>query len=222
MRILLVAALAAAWPARASGPYATDDSFVTPAGERQIETWGSLTARGHRVFFVPAFTPRAVPFLELSAALETERLWGARESAAGFQAKARLLPEPEQAGALGLSVAGGARVPARSEDTEAFANGALSWAASGSTLVHLNLGWSGFLARPEGGVTWGARLEQTLVPERLVVHAELFGAGAERPGMQLGFRPTLASGTVDLELVAGRNLGGERATWMTLGAAFHF
>lgn len=222
MRFLVLAALAAAWPARASGPYATDDSFVTPAGERQVETWGSLTARGHRVFFVPAFTPRAVPFLELSAALETERLSGARSSAAGVQAKARLLPEPAQAGAVGLSVAGGARVPTGGAESEAFANGALSWAATGSTLVHLNLGWSGFIARPEGGVTWGARLEQTLRPERLVLHAELFGAGAGRPGMQLGLRPTLASGTIDLELVAGRNLGGERATWMTLGAAFRF
>lgn len=224
MRILLLAVLAAALalPARASGPYATDDSAITPAGERQVEAWVSLTGAGNRFVLAPAFTLRAVPFLELGLALESDRLAGTRDSAVGVQAKARLRAEPGEASAVGLALATGTRTATRDGATEAFIIASTSWAATGTTLVHLNLGYSGFLTRREDGLSWGARLEQGLVPDRLVLHAELFGAGGERPGMQLGLRPTLASGTIDLEIIAGRNLDGERATWATLGAAVRF
>ncbi|MFQ3665994.1 MAG: hypothetical protein SNJ79_08215 [Sphingomonadaceae bacterium] len=216
---LLVAAGSAA---HASGPYVTDDAAITPAGERQVETWLAFSGRGSFHAIVPAFTPRALPFLEMSVALDTGRLDGARETGITLQGKALLTPEAETPGRIAFAVAGGARFADRDGDTEAFVIGMATLAASPSTLLHGNLGWSRFVTARDDGLTWAFRLEQALAPDRLSLHAELFGSGLDRPGAQLGLRPTLASGAIDFELVVGRNLFGERATWGLIGAAFRF
>jgi hypothetical protein len=214
-------ALAAA-PALASGPYATDDATITPAGERQVETWFSFAGPGNFFAFIPAFTPRALPFLELSVGLDRGLLDDARETGVTLQGKARLTPETSEPGNLGFALSGGARFAGPDGDTEAFVVGIATFAAGQSTLLHANLGWSRFVTAREDGLSWAVRVEQSLVPDRLVFHAEIFGAGADRPGAQLGLRPTLGKGDIDLEVVLGRNLFGERATWATLGAAFRF
>jgi hypothetical protein len=212
----------AAAPAMASGPYVTDEAPITPAGERQVETWISLAGGGHFFAFAPAFTPRAIPFLELSVALDEGAYATLEETAVTLQGKAFLTPQSAESGRLSFAIAGGIRFSSNDGDTQSFLTGMASWAATASTSIHVNLGYSRFIAARERGLTWAARVEHQLVEDRLALHAELFGAGAERPGAQIGLRPTLGNGAIDLEFVLGRNLFGERATWATLGAAFRF
>ncbi|MFN3287039.1 MAG: hypothetical protein ACK40H_01180, partial [Sphingomonadaceae bacterium] len=87
--------LAAATPVAASGPYRTDDAAITPPGEGQVEAWVSLGLAGEIWTLVPAFTPAAVPWLELSLAVDHARLGRQRSTALGPQLKARLTPEPD-------------------------------------------------------------------------------------------------------------------------------
>lgn len=218
----IVAFAFAAAPALASGPYAADDAAITPAGERQIETWLSLSGAGHIFAFVPAFTPRALPFLELSVALDRTRLDGAGDTGVALAGKALLTPEAEDVGDLALAISGGARFGSDEGGNEAFALGIATLRATSSTLLHLNLGWSRFVTAAEDGFAWAFRAEQALMTDRLHLHAEVFGRNADRPGAQIGLRPTIAGGRMDLEFVFGRNLARDGTSWVTLGAAFRF
>ncbi|WP_448586361.1 hypothetical protein [Thermaurantiacus sp.] len=207
-------------PALASGIYFVDDSAITPAGSGQVESFASFTGRNRLFRVYPAGTARALPTVEWTIGLEHDR-FAVATSSLFLQAKMRLGPEPEAPGDLGLAVSAGGLLPfARAAGASFIGNAILTHAATGRLLLHANLG--AFLL-PEGAVlTWGVRGEQTLVKDRLSLHAEIFGQSTGRPGVQLGLRPTLARGRLDLEVAFSHNLAGERANWLTLGTAFRF
>jgi hypothetical protein len=60
------------------------------------------------------------------------------------------------------------------------------------------------------------------VAENWTAIAEAFGRDRGRPGLQLGIRPTILDGRVDLDLILGRNLSERRANWVTLGVTGRF
>jgi len=221
---LCFAVLAAApAPVRASGPYVVDDAAITPPGSGQIETWVSLSTRGHSFHFLPATALGAVPFLEWTVGLNTGRLEGERATSLILQGKVLLRPEPERAGEVGLAASAGVRISLDGEGaTDAALTGIATLAATDRLLLHGNLGVARDRIGRVSSLTWGARAEAAVIPELLAIHGEVFGTSASRAGFQLGLRPTLAGGAMDLELVFSRNLDDERESWATLGLALRF
>ncbi len=222
--LLCLAVLAAApAPVRASGPYAVADAGIAAPGEGQVETWVSLTGRGHAFYVVPAATFRALPFLEWTLGLETGRFDGVRATGLTLEGKALLRPEPERAGEVGLAASAGVRFGLDGEGaTDAALTGIATLAATDRLLLHANLGFARDRIGRVSSLTWGARAEAAVIPERLAVHGEVFGSSVSRAGFQLGLRPTLSGGAMDLELVFSRNLDDERESWATLGLALRF
>jgi hypothetical protein len=208
--------------AGASGPYLVDDAAITPAGAGQVEAWLSL-ARGNTILnVIPATSLAALPNVEWSVALNGTRVLNAEDAAVAVQAKWQLRPATGRRAGLAL-VGNLAADPVRARATSALAYAAVTVPAGDRLLLHANLGWARTLAAPRGSaLTWGARAEAALIPDRLAAHAELFGSSATGRGFQLGLRPTNRRGTVDLELIFGRNLTGERRHWVTLGFATRF
>jgi hypothetical protein len=221
--LLLVALGIAAAPARASGPYVVDDAAITPPGEGQVETWVSLTGRGHVVNFLPATTFKAIPFMEWTIGLDTGRFDGARSTGLTLQGKALFGAEPEAAGEVGFAAAGAVRFGLDGEGATDFAiNGITTVAVTDSLLLHGNLGWARDRLGRASALTWGARAEAAVISERLAIHGEVFGTSQSSAGFQLGLRPTIFDGAMDLELVFSRNLSDERESWATLGLALRF
>jgi hypothetical protein len=218
----LLASLLAA-PARASGPYTVDDAAITPAGDAQIETWVSLTGRGHVAIFAPATTFTAIPFAEWSLILDEGRQGGS--GTRGLTAQVKLLKgeAPAAAGEIGFSASGALRVGLDGEGVSGFAvNTITTLAASDGVLLHGNLGLARDAIGDTTALTWGARAEWAAIPDRLALHGEVFGTSETAPGFQLGLRPTILGGAMDLEFIVSRNLSGEKATWATLGLAVRF
>ncbi|MCS6986030.1 MAG: hypothetical protein NZM40_01055 [Sphingomonadaceae bacterium] len=224
VRMALVGmAPAAAGPACASGPYAVDDAAITPAGAGQVESWMSLARRGHLWILLPATTLPRLPWAEWTLGFDTGRDAGARATGLQLQGKFLLSAAVEEVGDWGLAASAGARLGLdRGSAHDVILNGILSFLVRERLLLHGNLGWTRLGAEGRGALTVGARAEATLVPDRLTLHAEVFGLQGFGPGFQLGLRPTIAGGQVDLELVASHNLAGERSTWATLGVAVRF
>lgn len=216
-------------PASASGPYLTDDSSITPVGTSQIEAWAALSGPFRLVNVVPATALTALPGVEWSLALMAMQAPAPEDHAltvtsrsATAQAKWQL----REAGArtVGLSFAANATIDAdQGAVTGLAAYGAMTVPVGADLLLHGNLGWTRATQTPRSSaLTWGVRAETTLVPDRLVLHAEMFGAGAAGDAIQIGLRPTNRKGNVDLEFVVSRNLTGERRTWATIGFASRF
>jgi hypothetical protein len=221
--LFLVAFGIAAAPARASGPYVVDDAAITPPGEGQIETWVSLTGRGHVFNFLPATTFEALPFMEWTIGLDTSRFDGKRTTGLTLQGKALFGAEPEAAGEVGFAAAGAVRFGLDGDGAADFAfNGIATIAATDQLLLHGNLGWTRDRLGRTSAMSWGARAEAAVIPERLAIHGEVFGTSKSRAGFQLGLRPTIFDGAMDLELVFSRNLGDQRESWATLGLALRF
>lgn len=221
--LVLLALLAAHGAARASGPYRVDDAAITPAGGGQLETWVSLTRRGHAFEALPATTLKALPFLEWSAGLDTGRFDGARTTGLTLQAKGLFGAEPATPGAVGFAASGAVRFGLDGAGaTDLALNGIMTLVASDRLLLHGNLGLAEDRLDGDTALTWGARAEAALLPGRLSIHAELFGSTQTRAGFQLGLRPTILDGAMDLELVFSRNLSDERERWATMGFALRF
>lgn len=215
--------LAFAPPAQASGPYAVDDAAIATAGSAQVETWVSLADRGHLFHLVPAVTLAALPFLEWSLAFETARIDGARESGLAVAAKAQFGAEAAKPGDLAFAASAAVRFGLDGEGATDFGlNGIVTLAATDRLLLHGNLGFGRNRLERLSALAWGARAEAALLPDRISAHAEVFGTSETSAGLQLGLRPAVAGGAVDLELVYSRNLDGEKASWATLGLSVRF
>lgn len=208
--------------AEASGPYLVDDDAITPAGSGQVEGWLSLAQGTTLLNIVPATTLAALPTVEWSLAFTGTRAPDTAEADVAAQAKWQLFPA--EGSRPGLALVGNvATDPAFRGPATLFTYAAVTWPVTGQLLLHGNVGWTGtFQSAEDSALTWGARAEAALIPDRLTVHAEAFGTGATGQGYQIGLRPTNRSGTLDLELIVGRNLTGERNSWATLGFAIRF
>ncbi len=220
---LAAAAFAQASPALASGPYVVDDAAITPAGEGQLEAWASFARGRSLVVAVPAVTFEALPGVEWSLPIDTSRAEAVRQWGVGLEAKLMLTPEAEEPGRLGLAVSGGVRVDLDDGSVgNAFVNTIATFMPSEQLLLHANGGWQRDIAAGESALSWGVRGEAFAIPDRLSLHAELFGTTQTSAGFQLGVRPTLPGGRFDLELAYGRNIDGAGGNWATLGFAARF
>lgn len=212
----------AAQPALASGPYVVDDAAITPAGTGQIESWVSLNRGDYLVVFAPATALTSLPMVEWTLIADRSRQAGASNSGLSLQSKVQLRAEPQAVDRVGFALAGAVRADAASgRVSNLLAYGAASWLAADGVLLHGNLGWTHDRVANQSDVYAGARAELT-VTDNLAAHAEVFAGARSGTGFQAGVRPTILGGAMDLEFIVSHNLGGEKATWATLGVAVRF
>lgn len=220
--LTIAAVLAACFPAlaHASGPYIIDDADIVDLDRIQVEAWWSIARGHHLVNIVPAGQFGAVPGVEWSIALNGTRLAGADHDSAAAQAKWQLRAPGE--GRIGMALVNNIAFDLHTAAPVAASSFvAVTMPLGRRVSLHANAGRAFDLedARDSGWVG-GIRAEWALRPDRLTIHAEGFASGATGRGWQIGLRPTLGRrGKVDLELIAGSNLAGERARWITLGTS---
>jgi hypothetical protein len=89
--------------------------------------------------------------------------------------------------------------------------------------VNLNGGWLYDRTVPQHVATWGAGFEWIVLKNSVTVLliGEIFGQSVGTPGSQIGVRFTPHE-KFDIDLILGRNLTGEHATWFTAGVNLRF
>jgi hypothetical protein len=223
MRILLVVlSLALAGPALAAGgAYVVDDSEIGEAGSCKLEAWVQGARHDERnLVAAPACVFESLSFVELGMALTRARAGGEWSTSVSPKAKVTLLPIERHGIGLGVAVgAGYATEPSKVESLTAAAF--LSVQPLEAARVNFNLGWERDRTVPRDFATWGIGTD-VQVAENWTAIAEAFGRDRGRPGLQLGIRPTILDGRVDLDLILGRNLSERRANWVTLGVTGRF
>lgn len=227
--VIVIWALAAARPVRASRPLVTDDARLVDPGACQFETWTRVGDEGIEYWALPACSP--VGNLELTAGvglLPAER--GAGPSRSVVQLQAKTLFRTLETGRVACGLAGGTLLRARDaldEDLnadlvgEAFAYVPVSVALRPDRAwLHLN---AGVRHRGEGTGTsmlWGAGAE-VLVAGPVFALAEAYGDAPGPAFMQAGLRITLVPDHVQVDATYGRRLpdGGDDE-WATVGLRF--
>jgi hypothetical protein len=232
------------------GPFRVDDSGVEEAGTIKLEASGafSLDGRREREFSIrPGFTPELLPFVEFSLGLTRSaegrdpedakrRFWGTRLEP---EAKVELVPVERHGVGLGLKVGAAWRLSAQrlgaDVDPEVAGLRRLeSLSAAGiatlrpleSLALNLNLGVERDRIDRRTAPLWGVGAAWRAVEDSPIggttLIAEVSGSDRRRSAVQAGLRQTLFEERLDLDLVLGRNLSDERATWLIGGIAVRF
>lgn len=91
-------------------------------------------------------------------------------------------------------------------------------------LFNANIGRTEYQVRTDSFTSWGASVEMNLKQagfQRVTLVAETFSPRRAETAYQLGARYAASAG-FDIDMLFGRNLGGERKNWLTLGLTQHF
>lgn len=206
--------------AAAGGPYAVDDFEVTPR-EAKVETWTSFGDNADSLYVVnPSYTLDVWPGIEFGAQLtrsHEEDDWG---TAVAPKIKATILPLDTYGIGVGFIVTGGYNL--RTDRTETYsAIVPVSVEPIDDVRVNVNLGWEHDQEAEKDLMFWGVGTDWQ-INENLALIGEVFGRNEGRPGFQVGVRPTVLDGKMDLHLVAGRNITDVEANWITVGLTLRF
>lgn len=217
--ILLIAVISKA--NAAGGAYVVDDGAINAPGECNVDAWFSAYRHdggSHSETLSPACTFSAMPAVQWGTALSR----ASGESQLSPQLKAQVLSRDDLG--LQLAVAAGAHF---AQDRRHAYDGAdfnvpLTWQPLAPLRLNLNAGWTH--AYNEGDdqhrLTWGTGFEYQLA-RTLTLVAERYGQAGGDQAWQAG--PRLHVGTyVDVDVVVGRSLIGEREQWLTTGATLRF
>lgn len=217
--VFLFSILLAAPAVAAGGAYIVDDSEIGPASECKLETWAAF-ARDRERSFVAA-PACVVSLIELGVAVERAHADDAWTTAVQPKAKATLLPVDRYG--IGVGIAAGAGVTTRTQKADTLAAQIpVSLQPVPEMRVNLNLGWERDRTVPRDYVTWGLGTD-VAIRDDLAAIAEVFGRDhGARPGMQVGIRPTLLDGRLDLDVILGRSVTQSRSNRLTLGATLRF
>jgi hypothetical protein len=205
--------------AYATGPYAVDDAAVGDPGHCQVETWASAAGNGDLIAVVqPACVVNLGVPVELTGTLQPVRADGEWIDLKGWQIKFIVL----RIGDLLVATSVGTLVDAGSGDSLTLANLPMTIKLNDNLRFNINAGWLFDSAADSNhlftGVAaeWDFRTSWTLI-------AEVFGLTGieEAPRMQAGLRYAPMK-DVDLDVIYGHNIAGERASWITLGVAVRF
>lgn len=217
--VLLIALISKA--NAAGGSYVVDDGAINAPGACNVDAWYSANRHdggSHRETVSPACTFIALPSVQWGAALS--RAGG--ETQLSPQLKAQLLSR----GDLGLEMAISAGAHVAQHRRHAYdgadLNMPLTWQPLAPLRLSLNAGWTH--AYNDGDdtyhLTWGAGFEYQ-VAHSLTLVAERYGQSGGDQAWQAGPRVHVGE-WVDVDLVVGRSLIGERAQWLTTGATVRF
>ena len=221
--VLLIALFSKAHAA--GGAYVVDDGAVNAPGECNVDAWYSANRHAgstHNATLSPACTFSAMPAVQWGAALSRATAAGKGETQISPQVKAQVLSREDLG--LELAIAAGAHVALDRQHgfDGADLNVPLTWQALVPLRLNLNAGWSH--AYNDGDqkhrLTWGAGFEYQLA-EWLTLIGERYGQEGGEQAWQAGPRFHVGK-RVDVDLVVGRSLIGERAQWLTTGATLRF
>ncbi|AZE78769.1 hypothetical protein [Pseudomonas synxantha] len=221
--VLLIALLSKAHAA--GGAYVVDDGAVNAPGECNVDAWYSANRHAggtHNATLSPACTFSAMPTVQWGAALSRATAADEGETQISPQVKVQVLSR-EDVG-LELAIAAGAHVALDRQHgfDGADLNVPLTWQPLAPLRLNLNAGWSH--AYNDGDqqhrLTWGTGFEYQLA-EGLTLIGERYGQEDGEQAWQAGPRFHIGK-LVDVDVVVGRSLIGERAQWLTTGATLRF
>lgn len=202
----------------AGGAHGVDDSAVETPGDCHLESWVSDLGHGETLLNLsPACTATPLPMLEVGAAIQRVGVPGDHRWLAGPALKWTLQDGGGVRGArAGIALAGSAAVDLGSGRLDGAALlMPVTIAPARRVTVNLNIG-AGY-ARGDGGhPLYGAQIDYAATGQ-IAVMAEIFGRPDEPAGWQGGLRWTGDRGRIDIDLLAGRVPGRDRAGAVTLG-----
>lgn len=221
--ILLIALVSMAHAA--GGAYVVDDGAINAPGACNLDAWYSADRHAgstHTATLSPACTFSALPSVQWGAALSRADSAGRGETQVSPQLKAQVLSRQD----LGLEMAISAGAHLALDRRHGF-DGAdftlpLTWQPLAPLRLNLNAGWAHAYndGEPTQRLTWGTGVEYQLM-DALTLIAERYGQEGGDQAWQAGPRLHLGE-FVDVDLVLGRDLGGERNQWLTTGATLRF
>ena len=228
---MLSAVLAADWVghARAAGTaFAVDTSEVSETGSCKIESWYSAASNQDAVGIV---NPSCVVDMfgrpvELGAQLSRQR--ADEEWASSIMPRFRTKLIPTAIGSFGLAIAGGASLDlATLETTSVFAYAPATLRLSEVMRINVNAGWLWDSTTDRNYLTYGIGYDWKLT-DVLAVTVEAFGqvgsseiAAVIEPRFQAGLRYRPVD-QFSVDLIFGRNINGENASWITLATTIRF
>lgn len=221
--ILVISLLSKAYAA--GGAYVVDDGAINDPGQCNVDAWYSANRHNgstHNETVSPACTFTGLPWLQVQAAASRATADGHGETQLSPELKAQLWTQE----ALGLELAASASVHYALNRRHAYDgsdwNVPLTWQPLQALRLNVNAGWSHVF---NGGdqkhrPTWGTGVEYSL-GDSLTLIAERYGQQGGDQAWQAGPRVHIGK-NLDVDLVVGRNLIGERNQWLTTGATVRF
>lgn len=221
--VLLTALFAKAQAA--GGAYVVDDGAVNAPGECNVDAWYTANrhaGRLHNETLNPACTFSSLPAVQWSAALSRASGEGDAETQVSPQVKAQVWSRQD----LGLEMAVSATTHFALDRAHAFdgadLNVPLTWQPVEALRLNLNGGWTHVYNGGEQNhrLTWGTGFEYQLA-DALTLIGERYGQEGGDQAWQAGPRFHVGK-RVDVDVVVGQSLSGERNPWLTTGATVRF
>ncbi|WP_369302923.1 hypothetical protein [Pseudomonas sp. N2-5-1-1] len=221
--VLLIALLSKAHAA--GGAYVVDDGAVNAPGECNVDAWYTANrheGNSHSETLNPACTFNALPLVQWSAALSRASQAGDAQTQVSPQVKAQVWSRDD----LGLQLAVSATSHVALDRQHAFdgadLNVPLTWQPVQALRLNLNGGWTHAYNGGEQNhrLTWGTGFEYQLA-HALTLIGERYGQEGGDQAWQAGPRFHLGA-LVDVDVVVGQSLSGERDQWLTTGATLRF
>jgi hypothetical protein len=214
--VSIVLLLLATASARAGGVFAVEDAGVDDPDMCKIETFGQRSSKRDVVGVVsPTCSFDLIKPIEIGASLARFRV----DKEWGTELFPKLKTQLFESDGTSAAVVVGAGF-----DLLAGRHSAASVIVPVTRQLHndwkgsLNAGWLWIRDKDLHFFRWGAEIEYKPV-ETFTIIAELFGgigSGASSPSLQAGLRFTPIP-ALDLDLIYGRNVYGEKANWIMLG-----
>jgi hypothetical protein len=213
----LIAFAPPALAARLGGAYFVDDAEIGKVGSCEIESWASFAANSDRIaVFSPACVVDLGRPVEVGTNIVGTRSAGEPGGAASLTGKTVVLPLGQKS--VGLAVAGAVVYdPINHTASGAILNVPISVDLGKTLRVNVNVGAQynsgphSWFATGGAGVSWNFVKQWSVISEVFAI----VGPGQTNPRFQSGIRYS-PNKDVDCDLIYGRNLTGEGATWITL------
>jgi hypothetical protein len=207
--------------ASTGGAYFIDDADIEPVGHCEIEHWTSFAANGDRVLVSnPACVADLGRPVELGATVLRTKSGGDWDTTIAATAKT-VFKEPGGHG-WGYAMSGAITFDTNTQLLNGIIiNVPVSYDFSKALRVNFNVGWQYDPSQNQNFMTGGAGFAWNFV-KPLSVIGEVFaivGPDQTNPRMQLGLRYNPVK-SVDLDVIYGRNITGERSNWITVGLNF--
>lgn len=203
------------------GAYFIDDAEIERVGGCEIEHWGSFAANTDRVFVSnPACVFNLGRPVELGATYLRTRSGGEWDTTVAATAKTVFKETGGHGWGYGLSGA------VTYDVTNHVVNGIIlnvpiSYDFNEDLRVNFNVGWQYDPSRGQHFLTGGTGFAWAFMkPVSLL--GEVFaiaGPGEANPRTQVGLRYNPVQ-RIDIDLIYGRNITGERSNWITIGFSF--
>lgn len=198
----------------AGGAHVVDDANVETPGACHLETWLSRYGNGSLLNLSPACTSRALPQVELGAALQ--RTWGSEFGTVVGPTLKIKLRSPETGLGFGMIAnAAWSTQTAKLDVTSLIVP--VSLRISRHLRANINAGWlhALFSDRPDR-VFLGAQIEADIA-DGLMVMGEAFTRGEGRVGGRIGLRWSPVPEAVNIDLLTGWRTEGRSPWAVTIG-----